>query len=79
LPSTIHSEPAAAIIPFDAKQDKYFNALVNIIGANWSVPAKPTWHGYGQSLILRRNGQVAAKVKNDLGNEVIYADLTVGK
>jgi predicted amidohydrolase len=52
---------------------------VNIIGANWSVPAKPAWHGYGQSLIIRRNGKVAAKVKNDLGNEVIYADLEVGR
>ena len=55
------------------------SANVNIIGANWSVPAKPAWHGYGQSLIIRRNGQVAAKVKNDLGHEVIYADLPVGK
>jgi predicted amidohydrolase len=55
------------------------DAKVNIIGANWSVPAKPAWHGYGQSLIIRRNGKVAAKVKNDLGNEVIYADLEVGK
>ncbi len=52
---------------------------MNIIGANWSVPTKPIWHGYGQSLIIRRNGQVVAKVKNDLGNEVIYADLPVGK
>ena len=54
-------------------------ANVNIIGANWSVPAKPAWHGYGQSLIIRRNGQVATKVKSDLGTEVIYADLDVGK
>ena len=54
-------------------------ANVNIIGANWSVPVKPAWHGYGQSLIIRRNGQVAAKVKSDLGNEVIYADLEMGK
>ena len=52
---------------------------VNIIGANWSVPAKPAWHGYGQSLILRRNGQAAARVKNDLGNEIVYADLEVVK
>jgi len=52
---------------------------VNIIGANWSVPAKPDWHGYGQSLILRRNGQVAARVKNDLVNEIVYADLEVVK
>jgi hypothetical protein len=50
---------------------------VNIIGANWSVPDTPGWHGYGHSEIIRRNGEVAAKVKNDLGNEIIYADLPV--
>jgi predicted amidohydrolase len=52
-------------------------ANVNIIGANWSVPKKPVWPGYGQSLIIRRNGAVAAKVKSDLGNEIVYADLDV--
>jgi predicted amidohydrolase len=52
-------------------------ANVNIIGANWSVPKKPGWHGYGQSLIILRSGKVAAKVKSDIGNEVIYADLPV--
>jgi predicted amidohydrolase len=52
-------------------------ADVNIIGANWSVPDLPGWHGYGQSMIVRRSGAVAARVKNDLGNEIIYADLPV--
>jgi len=52
-------------------------ADVNIIGANWSVPERPQWHGYGQSLIIRRTGEVAAKVKSDLGNEIIYADLPI--
>ena len=52
-------------------------ADVNIIGANWSVPERPEWHGYGQSLIIRRTGEVAAKVKSDLGNEIIYADLAI--
>lgn len=50
---------------------------INIIGANWSVPDQPGWHGYGQSLILRRTGEAAARVKNDLGNEIIYADLPI--
>jgi predicted amidohydrolase len=54
-------------------------ADVNIIGANWSVPRRPDWHGYGQSLIIRRTGKVAAKAKNDLGSEIIYADLEVPK
>jgi len=52
-------------------------ADVNIIGANWSVPERPKWHGYGQSLIIGRTGEVVAKVKNDLGNEIIYADLPI--
>ncbi len=54
-------------------------ADVNIIGANWSVPDQPGWYGYGQTEIIRRNGEVAAKVKNDLGNEIIYADLPILK
>jgi predicted amidohydrolase len=52
---------------------------MNIIGANWSVPDQPGWHGYGKSLILLRNGEAAARVKNDLGNEIIYADLAIPK
>ncbi|MEN6451432.1 MAG: carbon-nitrogen hydrolase family protein [Thermoguttaceae bacterium] len=52
-------------------------ADVNIIGANWSVPDQPGWHGFGQSLILRRDGQTLARANSDLGNEVIYADLPV--
>ena len=54
-------------------------ADVNIIGANWSVPDKPGWYGYGQTEIIRRSGEVAAKVKNDLGNEIIYAELAIPK
>lgn len=54
-------------------------ADINIIGANWSVPDQPGWHGYGQSLIILRSGEVAARAKNDLGNEIIYADLPVGR
>jgi len=53
---------------------------INIIGANWSVPAvpeKPQWHGYGKSLIIDRTGKVLAKVKSDIGNEIIYAELAV--
>ncbi len=38
---------------------------------------KPTWHGYGQSLIITSDGQVRAKVKSDFGNEIIYAQLPV--
>lgn len=52
---------------------------LNIIGANWSVPDQPGWHGYGQSLILSRSGQTLAKAKTDFGNEIVYADLPVPK
>ena len=71
----------------DAKSDWFTKQLpeiarktdVNIIGANWSVPDKPGWYGYGQTEIIRRSGEIAAKVKNDLGNEIIYAELAVPK
>jgi predicted amidohydrolase len=52
---------------------------LNIIGANWSVPDRPGWHGYGQSEIIGRDGKILARAKNDLGNEIIYADLPVPK
>jgi N-carbamoylputrescine amidase len=52
-------------------------ANVNIIGANWSVPDQPGWLGYGQSEIISRNGQILAKAKNDLGDEILYADLPI--
>ena len=50
---------------------------VNVIGANWSVPQRPQWYGYGQSLIIRRTGEVVSKVKSDLASEIIYADLPI--
>ena len=49
----------------------------NIIGANWSVSDRPAWHGYGQSLVIRRNGRVLARARKNLGNEIVYADLQV--
>ncbi len=52
-------------------------ADVNIIGANWSVPQRPQWYGFGQSLIVRRSGEVVSKVKSDLASEIIYADLPI--
>ena len=52
---------------------------VNIIGANRSVPEPPGWHGYGQSVIIGRDGRILAKAKHDLGNEILYAELPVPK
>jgi predicted amidohydrolase len=51
---------------------------LNIVGANWTVPDKPEWHGYGQSEIIARDGRVLAKAGSDLAEEIIYADLPVG-
>jgi predicted amidohydrolase len=52
---------------------------VNIIAANWSVPDQPGWCGYGQSEIIERTGKVLARAKQDLGNEIVYADLPIPK
>jgi deaminated glutathione amidase len=52
---------------------------INIIGANWSIPDQAGWHGYGKTLIIQRSGEVAARVKNDIGNEIIYAELAIPK
>jgi predicted amidohydrolase len=50
---------------------------LNIIGANWSVPDEPGWHGYGQSEIISRTGQILTRAKSDFGNEILYADLPI--
>jgi predicted amidohydrolase len=50
---------------------------MNVIGANWTVPVKPDWHGYGQSLIVDRTGRALARASKDIGEEIIYADLAV--
>jgi len=48
-----------------------------IVGANWTVPRKQDWHGYGQSLIIDRSGKALARVGKDVGEEIIYAELSV--
>jgi len=50
---------------------------MNIIGADWTVPQKVDWHGYGQSRIISRTGKILAKVRQDIGEEIIYAELPV--
>lgn len=54
---------------------------LNIIGANWTVPegSQPDWHGYGKSLVISRTGQVLNKVERDIGEQIIYADLSLVK
>jgi predicted amidohydrolase len=48
---------------------------INIIGANWTI-AKPTdWFGYGKSLILTREGVALTRCKDDLKEEILYAEL----
>lgn len=52
---------------------------LNIIGANWTVPAssRPKWHGYGQSVIIDREGRLLAKAPRDRAELIIYARLPV--
>ena len=50
---------------------------VNIIGANWSVSKRPEWNGYGQSVVIGRDGRILAKAKSDLGNQIVYAELPI--
>lgn len=59
-------------LPLIARENR-----LNIIGANWSVPRRPTWSGYGHSLILDHDGVARAHVKSDLRDEIIYADLPI--
>ena len=56
-------------------KDSGFNA----IGANWTIPKnpKPTWHGYGQSLIISSKGKILAKAKNDLAEETVFAEIPI--
>ena len=51
----------------------------NIVAANWTVPKAPApkWHGYGQSRIIAASGRELAKVRDDLGEEIVYAELPV--
>ncbi|HOD80395.1 MAG: Formamidase [Planctomycetes bacterium ADurb.Bin126] len=51
---------------------------MNIVGANWTLPgspAAPDWHGYGKSRIISRAGQILARPKSDIGNDILYATL----
>ena len=61
-----------ARLPENARKNNFA-----IVGANWTAPGKPDWHGYGHSLILDRTGRTLAKVASDLAEEIIYAELPV--
>ena len=53
------------------------DADINIIGANWTVPRRPSWHGYGQSLIVSRSGRLLAQARSDTAEEIVYAEIDV--
>jgi predicted amidohydrolase len=48
-----------------------------LIGANWSVDAKPktNWKGYGFSTILGPDGRVISTAKSLFGEEIVYAEI----
>jgi len=51
---------------------------LHIVGANWTLPRKspaPDWHGYGQSTIIDRAGNVLANAQRDIGSEIVLANL----
>jgi len=50
---------------------------INIIGANWTVPHEPDWHGYGDTCIIDRTGRILARASRKLGEEIIYAELPI--
>ena len=50
---------------------------LHIIAANWTVPDKPSWSGYGQSRIISRTGRILAAAKDDLAEEIVYAELPI--
>jgi len=50
---------------------------LNIIGANWTVPKKPEWHGYGNTCIIGRTGRILARASRDIGEEIVYAEVGV--
>jgi predicted amidohydrolase len=47
----------------------------SIVGANWTVPRKPAWSGYGHSLIIEKSGKVLARAVDNLREEIVYAEL----
>jgi predicted amidohydrolase len=50
---------------------------LNIVGANWSLPAgfSADWHGYGMSTIISNEGKTLASARQNVGAEILYADL----
>jgi len=61
-----HELPAIAVL----------NGL-NIIAANWTVPERPDWFGFGQSRIIAADGAILARARDDLANEIVLADLAL--
>ena len=48
-----------------------------IVGANWTVPEQPDWHGCGQSRIIDRQGHILARPEADIGEDILYAELNL--
>ena len=59
-------------LPRIARQNR-----MNIIGANWTVPKKPKWHGYGNTCVIDRTGRILVRVSRDIGEEIVYAEIRV--
>jgi predicted amidohydrolase len=51
----------------------------HVIGANWSVDAKPDWRGYGFSTIISPAGEVVATARSLHGSEIVYAQIPTAR
>jgi len=49
----------------------------DLVLANWSVPRKPWWQGYGMSRVISRDGKLLARIDKDLGAGMVVADLPI--
>jgi predicted amidohydrolase len=51
----------------------------HLVGANWSVDAPQPWTGHGHSLVVQKDGRVLASARTKVGEEIVLADLPVGR
>ena len=52
---------------------------INIVAANWGVSKKQRWHGYGESCVIDRSGDVLARAQRTFGDQVVRAELNCSR
>ena len=62
--------PAKAVVPYG----------FDVVVANWSGPTEvQEWPGRGHSCVITREGKVLAMSQAVCGNDIVFADLKLGK